>query len=194
MTVNHLWSAYTGGIFPWPVEENYVLWFSPPTRAVLLFDEFRVSKSIKRDLKKCEFKFTYNQQFSEVIRLCALQKRKEEGTWITDKVIKAYEEFHRLGYAVSCEVLDDEEKLVGGLYGVKLGDFFAGESMFNHVNHAAKFALIKMVDYLRENYQVTWLDSQVLNPFMARFGVKEVPREQYMEMLNNCDFAKDKAL
>ena len=188
LTVNHLWSAYTGGIFPWPVKENQVLWFSPPQRAVLDFDKLRVSRSIRRDLKKSDFRFKFNENFTAVINNCAALKRRQEGTWITSQVISAYVEFHKLGYAVSGEVFDHEGKLVGGLYGIKIGNFFAGESMFNTVDHAAKYALVNMIEYLQDNFKIKWLDSQVINPFMARFGAFEISRGQYMQRLNECHF------
>ena len=189
---NMVYSGYCKGIFPWPTDEDYVYWFSPNPRAVLDFENFRIPKTIKRELKKCNFKFTFNQQFNNVITNCAnLKRRNEDGTWITNKIIDCYNEFHKLGFAVSCEVLDadDDDKLVGGLYGVLLNDnYFAGESMFNLTDHAAKFALVNLVEYLQKNHNIRWIDCQVLNPFLKRFGVKEITREEFINRLEECNF------
>ncbi|UDQ99048.1 leucyl/phenylalanyl-tRNA--protein transferase [Lentisphaerota bacterium WC36G] len=192
ITPNMVYNAYCSGIFPWPIDDEYVYWFSPNPRAIVHFDNFRIPKTVKRELKKCNFKFTFNQQFDNVIEHCSkLKRRNEEGTWITPKIIECYKEFHKLGFAVSCEVLDvdNNDKLVGGLYGVLLNNnYFAGESMFNTVDHAAKFALVNMVEYLKENYDISWIDCQVLNPFLGRFGVYEVSREKFVDKINGCNF------
>ncbi len=196
ISTSMVYSGYCKGIFPWPIDEDYIYWFSPNPRAVLDFENFRIPKTIKRELKKCNFKFTFNQQFNNVITNCAnLKRRNEDGTWITNKIIDCYNEFHKLGFAVSCEVLDadNDDKLVGGLYGVLLNDnYFAGESMFNLTDHAAKFALVNLVEYLQKNHDISWIDCQVLNPFLKRFGVKEITREEFINRLEECNFLEPK--
>ena len=178
-----LLEAYTRAIFPWPVDEKHVLWFSPPQRAVLFFDKFRIPETTLRELKKKNFTFSVNQHFEAVIKNCAASKRKDGGTWITPKMIEAYTKFHQQGYAWSFEVLDADGKLCGGLYGVLIGRFFAGESMFYTASGASKFALINTVDWLQKNRDSDWLDSQVSNPFMQSFGTVEIPRREYTKLL-----------
>ena len=196
ITPNMVYNGYCNGIFPWPIEEEYVYWFSPNPRAILDFDNFKIPKTVRRELKKCNFKFTFNQQFDAVINHCAkLKRRNEDGTWITQKIINCYNEFHKLGFAVSCEVLDadNNDELIGGLYGVLLNNnYFAGESMFNLKDHAAKFALIKTVEYLKDNYNIKWIDCQVQNPFLQRFGVHEIERVEFINRLKNCNFLEPK--
>jgi leucyl/phenylalanyl-tRNA--protein transferase len=182
-----LLEAYSRGIFPWPVAEEYILWFSPAQRAILNFDDFVITNKVKRELRKREFSFSINQHFDEVIRNCAQVKRSDDsGTWITPNIIRAYQEFHRQGYAWSFETLDADGKLIGGLYGIKIGQYFAGESMFYHTSGASKFALIKTVSYLKEECGISWIDGQVINPFLSRFGFKEIPRQTFLDMLELC--------
>lgn len=178
-----LLEAYTSAIFPWPVDEKHVLWFSPPQRAVLFFDKFRIPATTVRELKKKDFTFSVNRHFEEVIKGCSASRRKDAGTWITPKMIEAYTRFHQQGYAWSFEVLDAGGKLCGGLYGILIGRFFAGESMFYTESGASKFALINTVEWLQKNRSSAWLDSQVINPFMQSFGTVEIPRPEYTRLL-----------
>ena len=180
-----LLEAYSRGIFPWPVEEEYILWFLPAQRAILEFDDFVITSKVRRELRKREFSFTINEHFDEVIVNCAQVKRSDDsGTWITPNIIKAYQEFHRQGYAWSFETLNATGQLVGGLYGIKIGHYFAGESMFYHSSGASKFALINTVNYLKEVCGISWIDGQVINPFLSRFGFKEIPRQAFLNMIN----------
>ena len=178
-----LLEAYTSAIFPWPVDEKHVLWFSPPRRAVLFFDKFRIPATTLRELKKKNFTFSVNRHFEAVIKGCSASRRKDAGTWITPKMIEAYSRFHQQGYAWSFEVLDADGKLCGGLYGILIGRFFAGESMFYTESGASKFALINTVEWLQKNRGSDWLDSQVINPFMQSFGTIEIPRPEYTRLL-----------
>ncbi len=178
----YLNAAYTSGIFPWPVEEERVLWFAPPERAILEFDEFRLPRRFRRDLKKLPFSFAFNERFEEVIKACAGPRTTEDGTWITDKIIEAYVRFNREGRAVSFEALNENGELAGGLYGVLIGKYFAAESMFYRETGASKFALFKAVEFLAAR-GLTWMDVQINNPFLETFGVKEIPRSKFMRML-----------
>ncbi len=181
-----LMEAYSRGIFPWPVEEDYILWFSPIKRAILAVDDFIVSNKVNRELRKHDFSFSINQHFDEVIKNCAAVKRSDgNGTWITPNIIRAYQKFHRQGYAWSFETLNSDGKLVGGLYGIKIGQYFAGESMFYHESGASKFALIETVNYLKNKCKIDWLDGQVINPFLSRFGFKEIPRQIFLNIIKN---------
>ncbi|MDD5598041.1 MAG: leucyl/phenylalanyl-tRNA--protein transferase [Victivallaceae bacterium] len=185
LNTDMLLEAYRSGIFPWPQDEKYILWFAPPERAVLKFSDFRIPKTLQRELKKMPFAFTVNRHFDAVIRHCAETKRKDGGTWITGKLIKAYGELHKAGYAWSFEAVLPDGSLAGGLYGVLIGGFFAGESMFYLKTGASKFALVNTVDWLRRERGVEWLDAQVQNNFLASFGTKIIPRPEYMELLKN---------
>ena len=175
--------AYQRGIFPWYSEEYPILWHCPPERMVLFPEEVKVSKSMKLVLRKGMFTVTENQAFEVVIHHCRYIKRKsegegeEEGTWITDEMHEAYIRLHKLGYAKSLEVwLDDT--LVGGLYGVELGDVFCGESMFSKVSNASKVAFIHLA---QSGYKL--IDCQVYNDHLASLGAREILREEFLDLL-----------
>ena len=179
INTDFLFSAYSEGIFPWPSEEEYILWFSPPQRTVLDFHDFRIPERTKRYLKKTEFTFQVNGNFGQVIRSCAESPRKfQEGTWITKKLMDAYIDFNRLGFAWSFEALNSKNELAGGLYGVLAGKYFSGESMFCREDNASKFALINTVNYLRER-GLTWMDIQAETPLLKRFGARNISRDEF---------------
>lgn len=178
----YLLEAYRRGIFPWPVEGYPLLWFSPPERAILLFDELHVARSLARERRRASLRFTIDRAFGRVIRACAAVPRAhEDGTWITPDMIRGYEEFHRLGHAHSVEVWDGNE-LVGGLYGVDPGGAFAGESMFYLRPNASKLALLHLIEHLRGR-GLEWLDAQVLTPQMEALGARLVSREEFLDRL-----------
>ncbi|MBN2640087.1 MAG: leucyl/phenylalanyl-tRNA--protein transferase [Victivallales bacterium] len=179
-----LFDSYTHGIFPWPVEERHILWFSPPLRAVLDLRRLHVSKSFKRDFKNKGFEFRINTAFPEVIRRCSV-RNNGDGTWITPKIIKAYEKFHKMGFAFSFEAYNVKGELAGGLYGIWINSFFAGESMFYQESGASKFALVNTLEFLRDRAGLRWIDTQMRTPLFERLGTVDVPREQYMKMLEN---------
>ena len=181
---NMLLAAYCRGIFPWPVREKEVLWFAPPRRAVLDLRELKISRNLLRDIDKPELSLEINRRFPEVIEACSAAVRKnQEGTWITARMRRAYQEFHQLGFAFSFEAVDRQQQLAGGLYGIWIGGFFAGESMFHRESGASKFALIKMLEWLRDQAGVTWIDTQTLSPLMIRLGAREIDRAEYSAML-----------
>lgn len=174
--------AYNSGIFPWFNKGEPVVWYSPVERMVLFPNELKISKSMKQILKKDRFKVTFNQNFKEVIRSCkTIYREGQGGTWITDEMEQAYNKLHELGHAKSVEVwLDDE--LVGGLYGIDLGNVFCGESMFSTVSNASKVAFIHLVQKLkRENYKL--IDCQVYNDHLASLGAREIPRHEFLKYL-----------
>ena len=185
LAVSSLEMAYRSGIFPWPTENQPILWFAPPERAIIEFSEFNIPSRLERSLKKSPFTFRENSNFAEVIKNCAnlTNRKNQQGTWITDEMISAYIEFHKAGFALSFEVSNKNDKLVGGLYGVLINKYFAGESMFYKETNASKFALIQTVQYLKK-LEISWMDVQILNPFLATFGAKEISRELFMEKLN----------
>lgn len=174
--------AYQSGIFPWFDEEDPILWWSPPERMVLFFEDLKISKSMRNVLNQNKFKVTFNTAFREVITNCKKIVRKDQpGTWITDEMVEAYCKLNELGFAKSVEVWQDDE-LIGGLYGVDLGHVFCGESMFAKVSNASKVAFIHLAKQLEQaNYRI--LDCQVYNDHLASLGCVEIEREDFMMIL-----------
>ena len=176
--------AYKSGIFPWFNEDEPLIWWSPNPRMVLFLEELVISKSMQNILKKDIFKVTFNQNFRDVISNCQRIKRQgQSGTWITNDMIEAYCKLHELGIAKSVEVWQNE-KLVGGLYGIDLGTVFCGESMFSKVSNASKVAFIALVNHLKEaNYKL--LDCQVYNEHLESLGCREIERVDFMKILKS---------
>lgn len=175
--------AYRSGIFPWFNDDEPILWWSPNPRMVLFLDELVVSKSMRNILNRNLFTVTFNQHFREVISHCQqIERDGQRGTWITNEMIEAYCKLHELGYAKSVEVWQNDT-LVGGLYGIDLAHVFCGESMFSKVSNASKVAFIYLVNDLKaKNYQL--LDCQVYNEHLESLGCREIPREQFIGILN----------
>lgn len=175
--------AYRSGIFPWFDEDEPILWWSPPERMVLLFPELKVSKSMRNIINRNMFKVTWNTAFEEVIKSCRTIKRDgQPGTWITEEMQEAYCTLHKMGYAKSVEVWQDDV-LVGGLYGVDLGNIFCGESMFSKVSNASKIAFIALAQKL-QNEKYHLLDCQVHNDHLESLGAREIPRDIFIRVLN----------
>lgn len=176
--------AYANGIFPWFEDGEPITWWSPNSRMVLFLDELIVSKSMRNILNRNIFTVTFNQNFKDVISNCQnIIRDGQNGTWITNEMIEAYCKLHDLGIAKSVEVWQDEV-LVGGLYGIDLGDVFCGESMFSLVSNASKVAFIALVNQLKkEDYKL--LDCQVYNPHLESLGCREIDRDDFMEILKN---------
>lgn len=175
--------AYKSGIFPWFDNDEPILWWSPPERMVLFFDELKISKSMRNIINQQKFKVTFNTSFREVILNCKKINRKDQqGTWITNDMVEAYCKLNELGIAKSVEVWENNE-LVGGLYGVDLGHLFCGESMFSKVSNASKLAFIALAKQLEiANYRL--LDCQVYNDHLASLGCVEIDREDFLMVLN----------
>jgi leucyl/phenylalanyl-tRNA--protein transferase len=175
--------AYQSGIFPWPLDSRTLAWFAPPVRCVLFLDEFHVSRSVTRNTRHAGFTTAINTSFREVIMRCAevVNRGDQDGTWITPAMIDAYIQLHELGVAHSFEAFFDDT-LVGGIYGVQVGRFFAAESSFYRKDNASKVAMIRMVEYLREQ-GISWFDCQVLTPFSEGFGACEITRDEFMTLL-----------
>lgn len=184
LSAERLILAYRSGIFPWFEDNQPILWWSPNPRMVLFLDELIVSKSMRNILNRNSFKVTFNQNFREVIRNCQKIKRNgQQGTWITYGMMEAYCKLNELGIAKSVEVWQDE-RLVGGLYGIDLGHVFCGESMFSKVSNASKVAFISLVNLLKkENYKL--LDCQVYNEHLESLGCREINRDSFMSILKS---------
>lgn len=182
LSVERLLLAYRNGIFPW-YEGDIILWWSPNPRFVLFPADLRISKSIKPLLNRNEFSFTVNKAFAQVIHHCKKTKRPgQQGTWITDEVEKAYCTLHEQGFAHSAEVWKDGI-LVGGLYGIRLGNVFFGESMFSHVSNASKFAFIKYVQQLKAE-GIELIDCQVYTAYLESLGARMIDRKEFIELLS----------
>nr|WP_294936187.1 leucyl/phenylalanyl-tRNA--protein transferase [uncultured Flavobacterium sp.] len=187
LSTERLLLAYNSGIFPWFEDGEPITWWSPDPRMVLFLEDLKVSKSMRNILNRNIFKITFDQNFREVISNCQSIKREgQDGTWITNDMIEAYCKLHELGYAKSIEVWQDN-KLVGGLYGIDLGHIFCGESMFAKVANASKVAFIHLVNYLKENNYLL-LDCQVYTEHLESLGAVEIDREDFMTILKTKSF------
>ncbi len=174
--------AYRNGIFPWFNEDALILWWSPDPRMVLFPEKIKISKSMRKILRSDKFRLTQNTCFEKILEHCAKVPRKgQEGTWITPKMRLAYLDLYEKGFAKSFEVWE-EDNLVGGLYGVDLGDVFCGESMFSSKPNASKYAFIKMVQELdQKNYKL--IDCQVHTEHLESLGAEEISRKHFLKIL-----------
>ena len=190
-----LLQAYRKGIFPWFSEGQPILWWSTDPRMVLYTDQFKVSNSLAKTLRKIErsrldggrWDVRFNSAFDDVMRACAAPRRDGPGTWISDEIIAGYTGLHALGYAHSAEVWFDGE-LVGGAYGVCIGHMFYGESMFARVSDASKVALAYLVAFL-QRHGVDMLDCQQETGHLASLGAAPIPRSRFLEHVH-CATAK----
>jgi len=181
--------AYSHGIFPWTTHP--ITWWSPDPRAILDLETFHVSRRLKRIINQGIFKISINRSFGEVMQECAKPAPGREKTWISPEFIEAYSKLYEMGFAHSVECWKDNI-LVGGIYGVAIGGFFAGESMFFRVSNASKVALAFLVERLKERGFILF-DTQVANKHTLSLGVREIPREEYLKRLSqaiklNCRF------
>lgn len=181
LSVNRLLLAYQSGIFPW-YEGDHILWWCPDPRFILTPGHLKVSKSMRQLLNRKAFRFTINQAFEAVINSCkSIERRGQNGTWITESMKAAYIRLHKLGYAHSAEVWHNNE-LVGGLYGVRLGNVFFGESMFSKMSNASKFAFICFVKELQAE-GVELIDCQVYTEHLESLGARMIPRTEFIQRL-----------
>jgi len=182
VTPESLLRAYRAGVFPWS-SDPMVTWWSPDPRAVLDIERYRPSRSLRKRVRRTGWTFTLDRDFEGVMRKCAEPMPDRPTTWITDDFIIAYSELHRRGVAHSVEVYEKDE-MVGGLYGVSIGGFFGGESMFHRRPDASKAAVAYLVQHLRSRGFVL-LDAQVPTPHLARLGAVEVSRDEYLARLRH---------
>lgn len=182
LRVSTLREAYRKGIFPWPHDGLPLPWFSPRRRAVIVFNQLHVPRSLRKAQKRSGFTYSIDRDFRAVIRACSEADRPEqEGTWIEPKIVNAYTRFHEAGDAHSIEVWEGDE-LVGGLYGVDAGGVFTGESMFHRRSDASKLALLFLIEHLRAR-GATLVDCQVMTPHMEALGALEIPRGRFLDLL-----------
>ncbi|MCZ2487908.1 leucyl/phenylalanyl-tRNA--protein transferase [Aquirufa antheringensis] len=193
LTAETLVYAYASGVFPMAEETGEILWYSPDPRAIIPIQSYQPAKSLRPFINQKRFEIRIDSSFEQVMRNCALPRPTENETWISEEMIAAYTELHRMGLAHSVEAWQDG-KLVGGLYGVALGAAFFGESMFSFVSNSSKIAFHYLVQILREqNYQL--LDSQMMNDNVLRYGAVDIPRSAYLRRLakalkSTCHFQK----
>jgi len=183
LSPNRLLMAYRKGIFPWYNADDPILWWSPNPRLVLYPEEFKMSKSFRRTLRKNRFEVKFDQKFDEVIEYCSRVPRKgQEGTWIIDEVKEAYKELFSMGFAHSIEVYEENE-LVGGLYGLAMGRAFFGESMFSLRKDTSKVAFKALSDVLSlRGYD--FIDCQVSNNHLLSMGAVEISRDKFLDELD----------
>ena len=182
VTPESLLRAYRSGVFPWS-SDPMVTWWSPDPRAVFDLERYRPSTSLRKRLRREGWNFALDREFEGVMRRCAEPTPSRPTTWITGEFVAAYTELHRRGAAHSVEVYEREE-LVGGLYGVSIGGFFGGESMFHRRPDASKAAVAYLVEHLRKRGFVL-LDAQVPTPHLARLGAVEISRDEYLARLRH---------
>jgi leucyl/phenylalanyl-tRNA--protein transferase len=173
--------AYSHGIFPWFDDGQPILWWSPDPRCVLHIRDFQTSRRMRRAMRASSAHLTFNTAFSEVIRRCAGPRRSEQGTWITADMIRAYEALHAKGWAHSVEVREDD-KLVGGIYGLAIDRLFFGESMFSDTANASKLAMLGLCEILSRN-SVETIDCQVVSGHLLRLGATTIPRTKFAALL-----------
>ena len=182
LSPERLLAAYENGIFPWYNEYSPILWWSPTPRLILEPKDLHISKSLRRLINKNPFEITLDRDFSGVIHACAYTRRPDGlGTWLVPEMIRAYIKLHRLGFAHSIEAWQDD-KLVGGMYGLSLGRAFFGESMFYRVSGASKLAIVYLVRALH-TWGFDFLDCQQTTRHMLQFGAREVCREVFLRLL-----------
>ncbi len=181
-----LLNAYRLGIFPWNSPDEPILWWSPDPRLVLFPDKIVVSRSLAKTLRKQKFTITFDRVFADVINACAMPRKDELGTWITQGIYQAYYDLHQSGYAHSAETWLNGE-LVGGLYGIAMGRVFFGESMFFSKTDASKVAFVSLVEQLK-HWGYKLVDCQVSTRHLINFGAEEIARVDFTNLLNQyCD-------
>lgn len=178
LSVGRLLDAYARGIFPWFSEGDPVLWWCPDPRMVLPTDAVHISRSLRRRLRRNDYEFTFDRAFAQVLRACAMPRKRDTGTWLVPAMITAYERLHAIGVAHSVEIWRNGE-LAGGLYGVALGRMFFGESMFTRQTDASKMALVLLSRQLAR-WQFPWIDCQMRTEHLATLGAVEIPRRAFV--------------
>lgn len=188
LSTERLLLAYQHGIFPWFSEDSPILWYAPHQRFVLEPKKVKISKSMRQFMRNSTFSVRENQNFEQVIKHCADSVRKDQdGTWITNAMQEAYIKLHKLGVAHSIETYDEQDNLVGGLYGIKIGNVFCGESMFTKKSNASKLAFIHLCQ--KESLQL--IDCQMHTEHLASMGGQFIDSAAYYQILQNQQFTAD---
>lgn len=181
---NRILKAYMNGIFPWYNKQDPILWWSPNPRFVLFLEDFKVSKSLRKRIDSQLYEVKFNHDFKQTMIECSkIPRNGQNGTWIHEDVIEAYTQLHQMGHAHSFETYCNGE-LIGGGYGLSLGNMFCGESMFTKQSDASKVALYCLVQRLREN-GFKLIDCQIPTPHLKSLGAKEISREEFLNLVAN---------
>lgn len=180
LSIDWLVRSYSQGIFPWFNEGEPILWWSPAPRTVLFPDNFRINRSFRKFLNKSSYRVTVNQRFREVMQACAESRPGQPGTWISKTMLNAYYELHKAGFAHSYECWNEDNVMIGGLYGVALGAVFFGESMFRRENYASKYCLKALVECGK--YRL--IDCQMKTDHLMSMGAQEISRENFESLLD----------
>lgn len=183
LSLERLLKAYRNGIFPWYENGQPILWWSPNPRGILFLNKFHISNSLRRTLRKHNWKITFDGDFKQTVLACAVPRSYARGTWITNEMTDAYTRLHQHGYAHSVELWDQHGQLVGGIYGVLIGKMFFGESMFSFQTNASKIALSYLVAHL-QSWGFTLLDCQLPSPHLSSLGAEALRREKYIEIIS----------
>lgn len=183
LSPQRLLAAYRRGIFPWYSQGQPILWWSPDPRAVLYPDRIKISRSLRKTLKKTPYAVTMDQAFDDVISACAAPRQDEAGTWILPEMKQAYCRLHELGYAHSVECWNNGQ-LVGGLYGVAIGRVFFGESMFSRETAASKVAFVHLAGQLQQ-WGYGLIDGQVSSAHLTTLGAEDIPRQEFLTQLED---------
>lgn len=183
LSPERLFSAYSQGIFPWFSDDQPILWWSPDPRMILLPSEIKLSRSLKKTLRKTHFRVTYDCAFSEVLEACSQPREKQADTWITEDMKLAYNQLFHQGIAHSFECWEDDQ-LIGGLYGVAIGSVFFGESMFSIRTDASKIAFAHSMEYLK-SWEYALIDCQVESDHLSRFGARNISRQLFIQKINH---------
>ena len=179
-----LFEAYTHSLFPWFAEGEPICWWSPEPRCIIRPEDYHPSKSLIRNMKKLDYKITVNRAFENVIRSCSLPRSYANETWISEDIIQGYCALFDEGYAYSVEVWDQDDVLVGGLYGVTIGKGCFGESMFSTKTDVSKMAFYTLMLIGKEN-QLPWIDCQLVNDHLLSLGACTISRQDYLKSLQD---------
>ncbi len=192
LEIESLVLAYSEGIFPWPIKEEFPLtWFSPDPRGVIPLDNLHIPRSLKKFMSKCPYEIRYNTRFEEVINECSKVPRKnQESTWITSELKQAYINLfhHKLAYSVEAY---SNNKLVGGVYGVCIGEIFSGESMFHKETNASKVCLLNLIEKIKPK-GIKLLDTQMVTPVIQSLGGVEIPRNVFVKEIKKAHLNKSR--
>lgn len=182
LSTPRLITAYQNGIFPWFNQGEPIMWWCPSNRAVLNIGDINISRSLRKLARQGKYTITVNHDFSGVINNCIKQREQLEGTWITDDMKAAYIALHNQGYAHSIEVYNQDNILVGGLYGIMVNHVFCGESMFHFESNCSKLAFWALHNHLR-NHNINLIDCQIENPHLSSLGATCITREEFLAKL-----------
>lgn len=184
LTPAWLIAAYRRGIFPWYDDESPILWWSPAPRMILKAEDFHLGRTVRKLLKKSDYKISCDLAFNEVIYQCAQPRDDQDGTWITDEMEQAYIRLNANGISHSVECWDSAGELIGGLYGLQINGVFFGESMFSHASNASKLCFAYFAQFLFKS-GIKLIDCQMHSDHMAQFGAKEVERKEFEDLLSD---------